>query len=128
MADAYQVGKLCTKIAGRDAGKIAVIVDVQENKVLLDGNVRRRLVSKKHVLPYDKEIKISKGADHATVEKAFKDLELPVLSTKPKQAAEKPVKKKAAKKPEVKKIKKAPQPKPEAPASKEKAPEEKPPQ
>ena len=119
---AYKIGRLCTKIAGRDAGKVAVIVDVLENKrVLLDGNVRRRAVNKSHILVYDKEIKITKGASHEEVAKAFKKINLPVRETKPKKAAPKPTTQRA-KKASAQKQKQA------APTSKKKAPEEKPPQ
>lgn len=99
MADEYKIGRLCTKIAGRDAGKLAVVVDVQDSKVVLDGNVRRRAVNKAHVIPYDKEVNIKKGASHEDVKKAFEELGFPVRDTTPKKVAEKPKKKVAKAKP-----------------------------
>ena len=39
----FEIGKTCLKIAGRDAGKLAVIIDVlDETYVMIDGEVRRR--------------------------------------------------------------------------------------
>lgn len=67
-----EVGRICMKIAGRDAGKLGVIVEVlDENFVLLDGEVRRRKISIKHLEPINKTVDISKGASHADVLKAL---------------------------------------------------------
>ena len=39
----FEVGRICIKIAGRDAGREAIIVDILDgNYVLIDGNVRRK--------------------------------------------------------------------------------------
>ena len=38
-----EIGRIVIKTAGRDAGREAVIVDIlDDNYVLIDGNVRRR--------------------------------------------------------------------------------------
>ena len=51
----------CVKIAGRDAGGRAVIVDVlDDNFVLIDGGVRRRKCNIIHLEPSDKKIDIKK--------------------------------------------------------------------
>ena len=104
-----QVGRLCTKLAGRDAGNVAVIVDIDaKGKLLLDGNVRRRAVNAAHVVPMEKTISITKGASHDVVVKEFEKLGLETRTTKPKPAAPaqgkpKPAAKAApAKKPEAK--------------------------
>jgi len=144
----YEVGRLCVKIAGRDAGKKCVIVEVMENRfVLIDGQTRRRKCNVAHLEPLKETIKITKGADHKTVASEFKKLKLEVRETKPKTAAERPMKvrkqksaeekaalqakkeekKKAAKakeKPSEKKEAKAEEKKPE-PAAKEKPAEKK---
>jgi len=39
----FEIGRVCVKIAGRDAGKTAIVVDkASGERVLIDGNVRRR--------------------------------------------------------------------------------------
>ena len=93
-----EVGRLCMKIAGRDAGNACVIVDILDSKfVLIDGNVRRRKCNITHLEPLDKVIEIRKGASHETVAKAFKELKLPVWEKKKKEAKPKQVKKRKSK-------------------------------
>jgi large subunit ribosomal protein L14e len=89
-----EVGQLCVKIAGRDAGRTAVVVEVvDESHVLLDGGVRRKKCNTKHVQVLNQNIDISQGADHAAVAKEFKKLALAVWETKPKKVSgEKPKK------------------------------------
>lgn len=67
-----EVGKVCLKIAGRDAGKIAVIIEVlKEPFVLIDGEVRRRKCNIKHLEPTGRSVEIKKGAIHSEVVKAL---------------------------------------------------------
>jgi large subunit ribosomal protein L14e len=69
---AIEVGRLCVKIAGRDAGKECLIVDVTDkNFVIVDGNTRRRKCNITHLelLPHKADIK--KGAAHEDVIKAL---------------------------------------------------------
>jgi large subunit ribosomal protein L14e len=109
-----EVGRLCVKTAGRDAGGKCVIVDVLDNNfVTIDGNVRRRKCNVAHLEPLKDVIKISKGASHETVKKEFDKLKIPVWETKSKPKTEKPKrvrgkKKKAEEKKETKGKKKAP--------------------
>lgn len=86
-----ELGRLCVKLAGRDAGKVAVVVDhLEKDIVLIDGNVRRRKCNTKHLEPLDMVLKIKKGASHSEVADEFKKLKLPVWTTKPKAKKEKP--------------------------------------
>ena len=79
------------KIAGRDAGKTCVIVDIiDKNLVLIDGQTRRRKCSIAHLEPLSKEIKIKKGASHAEIVKEFSKLKMEIKDTKPKKATERP--------------------------------------
>ncbi|MBW2983704.1 50S ribosomal protein L14e [Candidatus Woesearchaeota archaeon] len=94
-----EVGRLCVKIAGRDAGGKCVIVDVLDDKfVMIDGNVRRRKCNVVHLEPLSEVIKISKGASHDSVKAEFEKLKIPVWGTKPKKAAERPKKVRGKKK------------------------------
>ena len=89
----YELGRLCLKIAGRDAGKKCVIINVlKDNYVMIDGATRRRKCNVAHLEPLDKAIKIKKNATHADVAKEFKKLKIAVFNTKPKKASTKPKK------------------------------------
>ncbi|MBD3203072.1 50S ribosomal protein L14e [Candidatus Woesearchaeota archaeon] len=68
----FDVGRVVIKIAGRDARKKAVIIDVlEDNYVLIDGETRRRKCNIKHLEPIDKILKISKKASHKKVKEIF---------------------------------------------------------
>ncbi|MNN68734.1 50S ribosomal protein L14e [compost metagenome] len=70
---AIEVGRLCVKLYGREAGRKCVIVDIiDENFVLITGpkqltGVRRRRANVDHFEPLDKKIEISKGASDQEV-------------------------------------------------------------
>lgn len=87
----YDVGRLAVKIAGRDAGKKAVIVDVLDSKfVLIDGEVRRRKCNINHLELLPQTIAIAKGASGDALASALKEVGIELRQTKPKKAAERP--------------------------------------
>lgn len=107
-----EVGRLCVKTAGRDAGKKCVIVDVMDNRfVMVDGETRRRKCNVNHLEILSDVISIKKGASHQDVVQEFKKLGLEVKETKPRKAKPRPKqiraaeRKKMAPKPEAKKEK-----------------------
>lgn len=106
-----EVGRLCVKIAGRDAGKKCVVVDlIDDNYVMIDGETRRRKCNVKHLEPLKEVIKIKKGADRAVVASEFKRLGIELAEKKSKKAGERPTKQRKAKKepkPEAVPVKKA---------------------
>lgn len=66
------IGRICVKIAGRDAGKRCIIVDIlDENYVLIDGNTRRKKCNISHLEPTEKVLDVKKGASHEDVVKLF---------------------------------------------------------
>ncbi len=86
-----EIGRVCVKIAGRDAALKCVIVDqVDENHVMIDGETRRRKCNLIHLEPMDKKLDIEKGASHSDVVVAFKKLDIEIKEKKPKKAAERP--------------------------------------
>ena len=88
----FQVGRLCLKIAGRDAGKTCVVVETLKNNfVMIDGETRRKKVNVKHLEPINKSIKIKSKASHGEIKTAFTKLGLKILETKSKSAPEKPM-------------------------------------
>lgn len=75
---AIEVGRICVKIAGREAGHKCVIVDViDKNFALITGpkkvtGIRRRRANIAHVEPTEDKINIEKGASDSEVSKALK--------------------------------------------------------
>jgi large subunit ribosomal protein L14e len=74
---AIEVGKICVKVTGREAGRKCVIVDViDKNFVLVTGpkevtGVKRRRVNVDHIEPTKDGIDIAKGANDEDVAKAL---------------------------------------------------------
>ncbi len=75
----FEVGRVCVKKAGREAGRFCVIVDlIDKNYVLVTGpkqltGVRRRRVNIDHLEITKHKINISKGADDDEVVKALNE-------------------------------------------------------
>ena len=98
-----EVGRLIVKLAGRDADKKGIVIDILDNNhVLIDGQVRRRKCNMIHIEPLNKIIKIPKQATHEEVVKALKaeKIEVKVKKSKDKQKTEKPKKQRKSKKKE----------------------------
>jgi len=74
---AFEVGRVCVKTSGREAGSKCVVVDVvDKNFVLITGpkevsGVKRRKVNVKHLEPTKEVIQIKKGAIDPEVAKAL---------------------------------------------------------
>ena len=74
---AIEVGRICVKVAGREAGRRCVIVDIiDKNFVLVTGpksitGVKRRRTNIKHLKPTEKKIKIRRRATDEEVIKAL---------------------------------------------------------
>ena len=74
-----EIGRIVVKIAGRDAGKKCVIVDVLDNNfVLIDGETRRRKCNVLHLEPLDKTVEIKEKASHEDVIEALKEIGIDV--------------------------------------------------
>jgi len=75
---AIEIGRISVKIAGREAGKRCVILDiVDKNFVLVTGpqkvsGVKRRRVNVNHVEPTQTKIDIKRGATDEEVAEALK--------------------------------------------------------
>ena len=88
-----EIGRLCVKIAGREAGRKCIIVDIIDyNYVLIDGQLRRKKCSISHLEPLDKKIEIKKNASHSEVIAEFKKLGIDIKETKKKEKKGKPKK------------------------------------
>jgi large subunit ribosomal protein L14e len=75
---AIEVGRICVKLSGREAGKKCIIVDViDKNFVLITGpktvtGVKRRRANISHVEPLPDKIEIKRGASDEEVAEALK--------------------------------------------------------
>jgi len=72
-----EVGKVCVKTSGREAGRCCVIIDIVDRSfVLVTGpkamtGIKRRKVNVKHLEITDEKVKISRGASDDEVMKAL---------------------------------------------------------
>jgi large subunit ribosomal protein L14e len=111
----FDVGRLCIKVAGREAGKYCVVVKkLEDNFVLVTGprsvtHVKRRKCNILHLEPLKESLKIKADASDEEVISAYEeasiftklDLPRPAIKTVPEQEAEKvpaPKKEKKARK------------------------------
>ena len=75
---AMEVGRICVKVVGREAGKKCVIADVvDKNFVLITGpktvsGIKRRRVNVNHLEPTGEKIDIKRGATDEEVTEALK--------------------------------------------------------
>ena len=100
------IGQVVVKIAGRDAGRAGVVIAVDGNRVLVDGQMRRRMVSIDHVEPLSDKVTISENATTDQVRAALQPLGIEWKDTvkKERKAQQKPTKqRKSAKKGAAKK-------------------------
>ena len=78
MLPAIEVGRICVKILGREAGKKCVIVDiVDKNFVLITGpktvsGIKRRRANINHLEPTGEKIEIKRGATDEEIAEAMK--------------------------------------------------------
>jgi len=89
----YEVGRVCVKIAGKDAGRIVVVVEkVDNNFVLIDGNVKRNRCNVRHLEPLGRTVKISKGESSEKIKEILSESGFKVRLVKSKSPVEKPKK------------------------------------
>lgn len=93
------VGQVCVKIAGREAGHFCVIVEKSDkNFVLIDGDVRRKRCNIMHLEPIGKTISVKKTSTLADIKKELKEVGIETSEKKPKNKEAKKVKSKSGKK------------------------------
>lgn len=81
-----EIGRVCVKIAGRDAGLKCVVIDVLDRTfVMIDGQTRRRKANVLHLEPMAEKLGIEKNASHEDVVKAFKSLNVEIAQRKAKK-------------------------------------------
>ena len=93
----FSVGRVCVKIAGRDAGRKCVVLQQLDNHyVLVDGNTRRKKVNINHLEPLDQMLEVKESASHAEIVSVFEKSGWESWEKKSKKPAAKPKKIKAS--------------------------------
>jgi large subunit ribosomal protein L14e len=75
---AIEVGRICAKLTGREAGRKCVIVDIMDKSfVLITGpktvtGIKRRRVNINHIEPIQDKIEIKRGASDEEVAEVLK--------------------------------------------------------
>ncbi len=75
---AIEIGRVCVKVSGREAGRKCVIVDMMDKSfVLVTGpktvsGVRRRRVNVNHVEPLQDKVDVNRGASDEEVTEVLK--------------------------------------------------------
>lgn len=84
-----EIGRVCIKTAGRDAGLKCVVIDIVDNKiVLIDGQTRRRKCNITHLEPTKDMLSLKKGASHDDVVQAFNTIKIEIKERKSKPKTE----------------------------------------
>jgi large subunit ribosomal protein L14e len=99
----FEPGRVCLKIAGREAGRYAVVVEkIDDNFVIITGpktitGVKRRKCNINHLEAVENKFEIKEKADDSLVENEWKKsglieklgIKIPVKKTKEKKIKEK---------------------------------------
>ena len=84
------IGRVCVKLSGREAGRTCVIVDqVNDNFVLIDGNIKRRKCNLQHLELTEKILDVKKNASTEEVREAMKKAKIKVTLPRKKIPKEK---------------------------------------
>ena len=68
-----EIGRVIVKLAGRDAGRKGLIIDILDDKlVLIDGETRRRKCNILHLEPLAQVVTVKKNASHEEISKTLK--------------------------------------------------------
>lgn len=79
------IGRICVKLNGREAGRTCVIVNqLDDNFVIIDGNVKRRKCNIDHLEFTEKKINIKKDASKEEVIDSMKKSGIEVLMKRAK--------------------------------------------
>lgn len=89
-----EIGQVCVKTAGKEAGKICVIVDkLDDIFVMIDGQTKRKRCNVAHLATLEQSVDIKKNATHEEVASALKSLKIDSIQGKSKVKKQKPAQK-----------------------------------
>ena len=82
-----EIGRMCVKTAGRDAGLKCVIVEIIDDTfVRIDGQTRARKCNIRHLEPLGIKLELGKGAAHEEVLRALKKQGVEIAEPEKKRA------------------------------------------
>jgi len=97
-----EIGQVCVKTAGKEAGSVCVIVEkLDENFVLIDGQVKRRKCNVLHLKTLDKKLEIKKNESSETIKRELKALGFEIKEGRKKEKKALPEKKEIKKEEKV---------------------------
>ncbi len=69
-----EIGQVCIKTKGKDAGKkVVILTKLKEGKVLIDGKqVKRKNCNILHLFPIEQKIKVEEKTTHEEIVKLLK--------------------------------------------------------
>ena len=88
------IGQVVMKLAGRDAGRIGVIIDIPDKQhVLIDGETRRRTINVNHIDFTGRKVDVKPNASTEEVRDALRGLgyEFSDKKREPREKKDKPV-------------------------------------
>ena len=98
MSEEKLLGRICTKLTGREGNRLAVIVDVLDgNFVIIDGQVKRRRCNLAHLELSAKQLNIKKGISTEELKALLKQENIINDYTKKEKQTVKPKKQQAKK-------------------------------
>src|SRR3989338_9919311 len=96
MSSEHLIGRLCTKLAGRESGRTAIIVEVLEGSfVVIDGQVKRRRCNLQHLELFPQQFEIYKDASSAEISQLLEKEGISVKQPKEKHPGPKPIRKRS---------------------------------
>ena len=103
ISQTMKIGQLCYKLAGRESKKPCVVVDVvDDNFVIIDGQVKRRRCNVRHLEPTSKILDVKKGDSKDKIMSLLEKEGFKISIAKPRQKKERLVKTRTAKKSNLK--------------------------
>ena len=70
---ALEVGRICVKTRGRNAGKKAVILEMQKSFAVIEApNIKRKRCNISHLIPLEEKLDVSKSTSHEEIVKLMK--------------------------------------------------------
>ena len=99
ISQTMKLGQLCYKLAGRESKKPCVVVDVvDDNFVIIDGQVKRRRCNVRHLEPTSRILDVKKGDSKDKIISLLEKEGFNINLSKPRQKKERLAKKRKIKK------------------------------
>jgi large subunit ribosomal protein L14e len=69
-----EIGRVCIKTRGREAGKKAVVLEAKDNFIVIAGpKIRKRKCNPRHLIFTNQKVSVSKDAEQKEIAKLLKE-------------------------------------------------------